>query len=267
MIRKHIVPAAVAAFFAATGLASAQQAPANTASTDSNGFSLTTGVDYSTGKYGGTSTTDMLYVPVIGKLEWDEWTFKLTVPYILVIGPGNVVRDIGIIKNKKAGPRATKEGLGDVVAGVTRNIFDISSTGTLIDLTGKIKFGTADASQGLGTGKNDYAGQVDLTQAVTQSAALFGSVGYRFIGSPSGADLRNVVYGEAGGYYKLTDSLRAGVMFDVSQAPSTSGPQREITGYLTQQLSDQWKLQGYVVRGLANGSPDWAGGGMLTFKF
>ena len=266
-MRKHIVPAAVAAFFAATGLAGAQQAPANTATVYSNGFSLTTGADYSSGKYGGTSTTDILYVPVIGKLEWDEWTFKLTVPYILEIGPGNVVRDIGVIKNKKAGPRATKEGLGDVVAGVTRNMFDISSTGTLIDLTGKIKFGTASASKSLGTGKNDYAGQVDVTQAVTQSAALFGSAGYRFIGNPSGADLHNVIYGEVGGYYKLTDSLRAGVIFDASQAPSTSGPQREITGYLSQQFSDQWKLQGYVARGLANGSPEWDGGFLLTFRF
>ncbi len=267
MMRKYVVPGAVAAFLAATGFAAAQQAPAAPASTEPNAFSLTAGADYSTGKYGGTSTTDILYVPVTGKYEWDKWAFKLTVPYILVTGPGNVVRDIGIIKNKAPGPRKTQDGLGDVVAGVTRNILDISGTGTLVDLTGKIKFGTADARKGLGTGENDYAGQVDLTQNVTRSAALFGSVGYRFIGSPSGAGLQNVVYGEAGGYYKITDSFRAGVIFDASQAPSTSGPQRELTGYVSQQLSDQWKVQGYVVHGFANGSPDWGGGGMVTFKF
>ena len=267
IMRKYIVPCAVAAFLAATGLAAAQQAPAAPASADINAFSLSAGADYSTGKYGGTSTTDIIYVPVTGKYEWDDWTFRLTVPYIVVMGPGNVVRDIGVVKNKAAGPRKTQEGLGDVVTGVTRNILDISNTGTLVDLTGKIKFGTADASKGLGTGKNDYAGQVDLTQTVTQSAALFGSVGYRFIGSPSGAGLKNVVYGEAGGYYKITDSFRAGVIFDASQAPSTSGPQREVTGYVSQQLSDQWKVQGYVLRGFANGSPLWGGGAQVIFRF
>ena len=31
----------------------------------------------------------------------------------------------------------------------------------LIDLTGKVKFGTADENKGLGTGENDYAVQAD----------------------------------------------------------------------------------------------------------
>ena len=169
-MRKHLVPGSVAALLAATGLASAQQQPAaaDTASVQSGSFSLTTGVDYSTGKYGGTSSTDILYVPLTGAYEMDKWLFKLTVPYISVTGPGNVVRGIGIIKNKAPGPRKTQSGLGDVVAGVTRNLIDVTSSGTLIDLTGKIKFGTADAGKGLGTGENDYAAQVDLTQTVSR---------------------------------------------------------------------------------------------------
>src|SRR5229473_2226361 len=106
-MRKHLLPGSVAALLAATGLASAQQqpAPADTASVQSDGFSLTTGADYSTGKYGGTSSTDILYVPLTGAYEMDKWLFKVTVPYIMVTGPGNVVRGIGIIKNKAAGRR------------------------------------------------------------------------------------------------------------------------------------------------------------------
>jgi len=270
MMRKHVIPDSVAVFLAATGFASAQQQPsqAETAAVQSGGFSLTTGVDYSTGKYGGTSSTDILYVPLTGKYETDKWTFKLTVPFIAVIGPGNVVRDIGIIKSKKAAPRTTQEGLGDVIAGVTRNVLDVSSTGTLVDLTGKIKFGTASASKGLGTGDNDYAPQLDLTQSVTSALSVFGSVGYKFIGSPPGAQLKNVVYGEAGVAFKISEGLRAGAILDASQAPSpASGPEREVTGYLTQQLSERWKLQVYGVHGFANGSPDWGGGAMASFRF
>src|SRR6266436_7323305 len=109
-MRKHLVPGSVAALLAATGLASAQQqpVPADMASVQSDGFSLTTGVDYSTGKYGGTASTDILYVPLTAAYEMDKWLFKLTVPYIMVTGPGDVVRDIGIVKNKAARRRTTQ---------------------------------------------------------------------------------------------------------------------------------------------------------------
>ncbi len=270
MMHKYLVTGSVAAFLAATGVASAQQqpSPSDTASVLGGTVSLTTGVDYSTGKYGGTSSTDILYVPLTGKYEIDKWVFKLTVPYIMVTGPGNVVRGIGIIKSKSAGPRRTESGLGDVVAGVTRNLVDIASSGTLIDLTGKIKFGTASASTGLGTGENDYAAQVDVTQRVTSLLSVFGSLGYKIIGSPAGAQLKNVLYGEAGGAFRLSEGLHVGAFLDASQAPSpASGQQREVTAYLTQAFSDHWKLQVYGVKGFANGSPDWGGGAMATFAF
>jgi hypothetical protein len=75
-MRKHVVPATIAAFLSTSGLAVAQQpAPAAPASVWSGSFSLTTGVDYSTGKYGGTSSTDIIYVPLTGKLETLTITF------------------------------------------------------------------------------------------------------------------------------------------------------------------------------------------------
>jgi hypothetical protein len=270
MIRKHLLPAAIAVLLTATGLASAQQRPAaaETASAQSGGFSLTAGIDYSTGKYGGTSSTDILYVPLIGKYETDKWVFKLTVPYIMVSGPGNVVRDVGIIESKTPHARQTESGLGDIVLGVSRNLVDIASTGTLIDLTGKIKFGTADAGKALGTGENDYAAQVDVTQRVMTALSVFGSLGYKIVGSPSGADLRNVVYGEAGAVFKVNPGTAVGAYLDASQAPSpASGPVREVTAYLSQALAQRWKLQVYGVHGFANGSPDWGGGAMATYRF
>jgi hypothetical protein len=270
MILKHLVPASAAAFLATTAVSFAQQQP-STASSESLGggtFSLTAGVDYTTGKYGGTSATDILYVPLTGKYQTDKWVFQLTVPYIIVTGPGDVVRGIGIIKSKKAGPNRTESGLGDVIAGVTRNLFDITSTGTLIDVTGKAKFGTADAAKGLGTGQNDYAAQLDVTQRLTSVLSVFGSVGYDFIGSPAGAQLNNVLYGEAGAVVKISDGTRVGAIFDASQAPSpVSGAQSTLTAYLSQQLSQSWKLQVYGVKGFSNGSPDYGGGAMATFKF
>jgi hypothetical protein len=269
-MRKYVVPAALALSLAAASAASADQPSSSQTATPPPGDSirLTTGVDYSVGNYGDKTPTDILYVPVTGTYAVDRWILKLTVPYIMVTGPGNVVRGIGVIKGRKAGPQQTESGLGDIVAGVTRNVADIASTGTLIDLTGKIKFGTASASEGLGTGENDYSGQVDVTQRVTSALSVFGSLGYDFIGSPPGADLHDVVYGETGAALKLGGGLTAGAILDLSQAPSpTSGAQREITAYLTEAFSQHWKLQIYGVHGFALGSPDWGGGAMATFIF
>src|SRR5260221_7552877 len=226
-MRKPLLPGAVAPTAVATGVPPAQKQlfPADTASVQSGSFSLTTGADYSTGKYGGTSSTDILYVPLTGAYEMDKWLFKVTVPYIMVTGPGNVVRGIGIIKSKKAGPRTTQSGVGDVVAGVTRNLIDVTGSGTLVDLTGKVKFGTADAGTALGNGENDYGAQIDFTHPVTSALSAFGTVGYKIIGSPSGAQLKNVFFGEAGAGVKLNEGSRIRRVLHVRQrTASTVGP-------------------------------------------
>src|SRR5690242_21390205 len=55
------------------------------------GLSLATGFDYTSGKYTGTENTDILYVPFIAKYETGPWTFRATVPYLRITGPGNVI--------------------------------------------------------------------------------------------------------------------------------------------------------------------------------
>jgi hypothetical protein len=273
-MQKRVAPAAFAAILSGANLAAAQPAAAVTSvpgATSSSSpvaggtVTLSAGVDYSTGKYGDTSSTDILYLPFAAKYERDKWVFKLTVPFIQVTGPGNVVRDVGVVAGKAAGPRQTEQGLGDLVLGVTRNVYDGTTSGTLVDLTGKIKFGTASFDKGLGTGENDYSAQVDLTQRVTPVITAFGSFGYKVVGNPAGTALHNAFYGEGGGSYKLTNATSAGAILFLSEAQSPSGPQRELTAFVTQQLAERWKLLGYVVRGFANGSPDWGGGAVVSF--
>jgi hypothetical protein len=59
-----------------------------------------------------------------------------------------------------------------------------------------------------------------------------------------------------------------GAIFYASEAISNvSGPQRDLTAYIAQPISDYFKLQVYGLHGFANGSPDWAGGLMATLRF
>lgn len=230
------------------------------------GFSLTTGLDYSTGKYGGTESTDILYIPFSGKYEADKYTLKLTVPYLQVTGPGNVVRDVGQIGTAST-TRTRQSGLGDIVVAGTYNMYDGRANGTLVDVTAKIKFGTADDAKGLGTGKNDYALQADLYKTLGKNT-VFGTLGYKVMGSPAGVTLNNVFYASLGAGHQYSQETSAGLILDLREKASANGDaQQELTAYVSHKLGKTWKAQGYAVKGFSNGSPDWGAGAMFTASF
>jgi len=117
------------------------------------------GMDFSRGGYGQDTDTDMLFVPVTAKYTGLPRTLKVTVPYLRITSPGNVVGsgDSTVVVDETTGARETADGIGDIIASVTYELTDRP----LLELTGKVKFGTADAEKYLGTGENDYALQFD----------------------------------------------------------------------------------------------------------
>src|SRR5258708_26854482 len=165
-------------------------------------FTGTAGFDYSTGKYGESSSTDILYVPAIARYDMDAWTFKLTVPYIHVSGPGNVIQSIGPIRTRRTiTMNQTESGLGDVIAAANYDFYTNKTSGLTLGVTGKVKFGTASSSRGLGTGENDYFLQLDAWRPFADFTP-FRYVGYRRGGNPSGGDLKKSLYGSAAPAFK-----------------------------------------------------------------
>lgn len=163
MLRKLVSTLAVVSILGYSG----------TAALGDTGLTLSTGLDYSTGKYGSASDTEIWYLPLIGKFETGP--LKLTVPYIRITGPGNVVggaEDIIQLRQTGAATRHTASGLGDVVAAASYSVYENRPAGLLVDVTGKIKFGTADETKGLGTGENDYAIQGDVTKGFGKFGAF-----------------------------------------------------------------------------------------------
>ena len=234
---------------------------------DAGVFSVTSGVDYSSGKYGSQDRTDITSVPVIGKYEVDSWVFKLTVPYVSITGPGNVSPGIGKFKNTNTTTRSTESGLGDIVAAATYNVYGGGNGGPAIDLTGKVKFGTADDKKGLGTGENDYIGQVDLYQSFGDFTAL-GTIGYRVYGDTSSSPLDDVFFGSVGGSYKIATGTSAGVIYDYRPAIISNGSSiSEATAFVNHKISDNWKTQAYLVKGFAGGSADYGVGVLVGYVF
>ena len=229
-------------------------------------FSLETGMNYNTGKYGGTQSTSIRYVPVTGKYQGNSWILKLTVPYLQITGPDNVINGVGLT-GATTNASTIRSGLGDVIAAATHNLYNGGSSGFMANLTGKIKFGTASSAQGLGTGKNDYALQADMYK-VTGSLTNFGTFGYKKYGSPVGYTLNNVFYGTLGASYKINPETSSGIMLNLGQKTTVRGSSHiEAIFFASHQLDKTWKVQGYVLKGFTNSVPDFGAGVTLAHLF
>lgn len=227
-------------------------------------FGLSTGFDYSTGKYGTAISTGILSIPVTGKYETGPWAFKLTVPYVRISGAGGVVPGVG--RFKTGGTASSRQsGLGDTVAAASYNIYPGSASTPGVDLTGKVKLSTAD--KGLGSGANDYAAQADVYQSLDKFTAM-GSLGSRVLGSPAGITLNTVLYGSFGGAYQFTKQTSGGVDMGLAQNPSATGArQQELTAYVSHKIGKNLKAQGYVLKGFSDGSPDNGVGAAVFYGF
>jgi hypothetical protein len=226
------------------------------------------GAEYSRGKFGQPSETETWNYPLSVKYEHGPFTLKGSISYLMIKGPANVVGsgedfiDLG-------GNVATRSvsGWGDVVVSGLWTAYEAAASGWLVDLGGKVKFGTADDTKGLGTGKNDYSAEVDIYKRVG-AGTLFVTVGKRKMGDPEGIDLRDPVFTTLGWSQRLSRRTSAGLMHDFRQ-PVIAGhePAREVTAFVTHKFSDTWKVQGYAVRGFSDASPDVSLGFIFSVSY
>lgn len=215
----------------------------------------------------GAASTDILYVPLIGKYETGRWTLKLTLPYLEITGPGNVVGagDGVIVPTSSASTLRTRQtGMGDAVASVGFGVLT-GASGLALDVIGKVKFATGQSSKGLSTGENDYAIQADFF-VPSGSVTPFATIGYKAVGRPAGTELRDVWYASAGASWKLSEVTHAGILADVRRA-SRPGAEagRELSAFVSRKLTATTKLQAYLSRGFSDTSADWGAGVMLGY--
>lgn len=245
---------------------------------------ISTGFDYSTGKYGQSQSTEIWYFPIITKATYGNWTAKLTVPYLRIKGPGSVIGGGGVVVvcNDNSGPGkgggcppvvnpvttgavTTESGLGDIIGALTYTI-NIEKHDIFLDFTGKIKFPTADENKRLGTGETDYTIQVDATKMFGK-AYIFGGAGRRFVGDNAQLQFDDIWLVNAGAGYQVNKKFGLGASYDFRESPSTAQNASEATGYFTYKVTDSVTAMLYGVVGFSNGSPDESVGLQFSYKF
>ena len=232
-------------------------------------FDLTTGLEYSSGEFGGTESIDELYVPISASVELERLGFRLTVPYLQVSAPTETTStgENGEIV-PGSGSRVTESGLGDVIGSITLyDVIDNPELGLFVDVTGAIKFGTADEDKGLGTGENDYSLRLDAYKYF-ERLTLLGTVGYKVRGEPAGIELNDVFFGTLGGAYQSGNASLVGLYFDYRQSALVGYDEvQEVTAFLATRINHRLELQVYAFAGLTDSSPDWGGGLSVTTDF
>ena len=241
-------------------------APVQTMAAEPGNLALNVGVDYSRGKYGGTTSSEMWYFPVTGKYETGPWVLRLTAAYLRLSGPNNLVGGERVVTGPATGTRS-ESGLGDVIGTVSYNAWYGHEARMGVDLGGKVKFATASRKRGLGTGENDYSLFIDLYKGVG-ATSLFATLGYKWLGEPPGVRLNDVWFGSLGGAWKLNPVDSLGLSYDWREKTSPAGSHTsEWTAFWSHRMEKDRKLQFYLVGGMSDGSPDLGLGANIGFGF
>lgn len=229
-------------------------------------WTLGSGIHYSSGDYGTSTTTDILSIPLELRYERAQWTFRFSLPYVEIDGTGSVVPGLGAV-GSSARRRDSAAGLGDLVAAATYAALYDPGAQLGLDLTAKVKAATADEDEGLGTGEHDFAVLVEAYKTFDRTT-LFAGVGHHWLGDPPGLRLNDVWSWSLGGSYRLDARDSAGLVYDEREAlTADSGKLRELTAFFSRKLDRRWKGQAYFLMGLADGSPDWGAGLSAGYSF
>lgn len=238
-------------------------------------WTLGSGMHYSTGDYGTSTTTTILSVPLELRYERARWTFRASLPYVEIDGAASVVPGLGSLgganPRRRGGGAATTSdsasGLGDLVASASYSAYYDTARRAGIDVIGKVKAATADEDEGLGTGENDFAALVEAFKAFDRTT-LFAGIGHHWLGDPPGVRLNDVWSWSLGGTYRLDARDSVGLVYDEREAVADDAAKlREITAFFSRKLDRAWKAQAYFLKGLADGSPDWGAGLSAAYSF
>lgn len=234
------------------------------AATDS--FTVTTGVDYSSGDYGTGVDTNILIAPLSLRYKTGDIRFTATLPWLRIDGSSAIVGDGsgGVVIDPNA-PRSVRSGLGDLSLGVAYTVPE-EKLGFGLDLSARVKVPTASRGKGLGTGETDVSVGAEVSKTLG-SVIPFVSVGYRMPGDPPGVDLHNS-WTASGGINVMMGKSILIASYDYREATSDlAKDSHELFGAVSTPLNKRLNLTIYGSAGLSDGAPGYGVGGMVSVKF
>jgi hypothetical protein len=240
-----------ASFFAIAGVAQAETR-----------LSFSTGVDYSSGEYGGEETTEVIAVPFAVRLTVDDWTFRASSSYLDVSGPADISEDgetgegSGVVVRDGA-----ERGFGDTTVSIERAFRQIGGSDVYTEISARVRLPSGDETKGLGVGAVDYALVTEVGVA-NDIGGAYVSAGYRFLGQRDGGpERRDGMQAGIGAWLPVGNRMRVGAFGNWREA-STDGNDDPATAgaYISYRIAERLRVTFTGSGGLSDASPDYMAG-------
>jgi len=233
---------------------------------DPPNWQLSSSITYESGTFGTGTRTDIVYIPFTLKRLFNQGDLGLTLPFVILKTTGETTLVDGKPQRIRTGRQTslaptgtvTKGGVGDMI--LKGRYYAVDEHGLLptIALVAKIKFPTADESQGLGTGEFDEGVGVEISRTFLTDFIAYFDISYTIIGSPAGTDLRNQTVYDIGLGYKFTQQLLGSIFYEERTALIAGQPNpRSLLFTADYKVTQTFRLNAMVEAGLSNGSPDY----------
>ncbi|GAB4128130.1 MAG: hypothetical protein Fur0040_11010 [Sideroxydans sp.] len=222
-------------------------------------------------------------LPVGLSYESNRSRFEISLPYIQRTAPSGKVakshhHDSKIENSTTVGaptPIVPTSGLGDVMASFEYRLLDEAETSLSLSAKGEVKLATADVATGLGTGVNDYFGELGVSRDFN-NLTLEAHLGYAVLGSPGNVRIEdvqqtlyfnNIFYGSTGLTWHWSDALESGLSLALGQPSETGGTgQRDLTLALEYRFTPHTALHFEAGKSLIPGVYSTVGTATLSFS-
>lgn len=221
-----------------------------------------------TGDYGDLNgkTTTVAYLTETLKYIADKGEVAFSFPYAYRNG-GGVTAGEAVTASTTAIPKRA-DGIGDIQLKGKYYWLDETDSRPIVDLGARLKFPTASEDRGLGTGGFDFgAGPSFLKRFGKYIGLLDAELVLRE--KPSGSSIKRVRFDYSlGAGYPFTDQFSSYLFAEGStkSAKGSDAPFELVLAGSYKHNSD-YSINGYILKGLTNGSPDIGGSLGVTRYF
>lgn len=207
-------------------------------------------------------------IPIAFSFESDKYVFEVSIPYITRTAPSGKVAKSHHHESKKdesstvVAPILTTSGLGDITSSLTYNLMNEKDSFLSVSAKGEVKLATADVTVGLGTGVNDYFGELNASKSFGDFS-LSAGLGYAILGSPGEVEINdvkksiyfnNIYFGSLGAEYQFGERFNVGMELAAGQAAETGGSeQRDLSLSMLYHFTENQSVDFHAIRSLTPG--------------
>jgi hypothetical protein len=234
-------------------------------SDDQSAVNAKFGYDWTSGKYGQSKDSTASVGSLALTSDFNDYSVDFLLPYLRQTGPGKLIAIAGRRPIVVVGPDQKVSGMGDVTGGITRYVLNEEDDHVDLDVGAIVKFATASAGKGLGSGKYDYSLQAALGRSFAGLVTTL-TGGYTFVGKPPGQGYRDAFYGSLDLSYNWTKAISLGFTYSaggtiIAGLPGT----RDGQAYVSFKPTKGAKVEVYYLKGWSTQSPDRGAGVTIAF--